>query len=58
MKPTTLPRYVVRPCPYSPRAFAIVNRVSGEVLESGFFSRHAAEDYILREYERLETEEN
>ena len=57
MKNTSkLSQYVVRPCPWSSRGFAIVNRITGEVMEGGFFSRHAAEEYIWREYEKAETE--
>ena len=57
MKNTSkLSQYVVRPCPYSSRGFAIVNRITGKVMEGGFFSRHAAEEYIWREYEKAETE--
>lgn len=57
MKNTSkLSQYVVRPCPYSSRGFAIVNRLTGEVMEGGFFSRICAEEYIWREYERIEQE--
>jgi hypothetical protein len=57
MKNTSkLSQYVVRPCPWSSRGFAIVNRITGEVMEGGFFSRDLANDYIWREYEKAETE--
>jgi hypothetical protein len=61
MKNTSkLSQYVVRPCPWSSRGFAIVNRITGEVMEGGFFSRdlaaRRAADYIWREYEKAETE--
>ena len=58
MKNTSkLSQYVVRPCPYSRRGWAIVNRITGEVMEGGFFSRDLANDYIWREYEKAETED-
>ena len=45
-------KYVVRPCPYSVRKgkWAIVNRVTGEVMEGGFFSYDRAQEYIWKEY--------
>ena len=58
MPATTLPTFVVRPCPYSRKGWAIVNRLTGEVKEGGFCSRHLAQEYIWREYERPEGEEN
>jgi len=44
----TLQKYVVRPRPY--RGWAIVNSITGEVMEGGFFSRSRAQEYIWREY--------
>jgi len=46
----TLQKYVVRPCPYSSKGWAIVNSITGEVMEGGFFSRSRAQEYIWREY--------
>jgi len=57
MKNTSkLSQYVVRPCPYSSRGFAIVNRITGAVMEGGFFSRDRAHEYMWKEYEKAETE--
>ena len=57
MKNTSkLSQYVVRPCPYSSRGFAIVNRITGAVMEGGFFSRARAHEYMWKEYEKAETE--
>lgn len=56
MKNTSkLSQYVVRPCPYSSRGFAIVNLVTGAVMEAGFFSRTLANEYLWREYQQEET---
>ena len=57
MKNTSkLSQYVVRPCPYSPKGWAIVNRITGAVMEGGFFSRDRAHEYMWKEYEKAETE--
>ena len=56
MKNTTkLSQYVVRPCPYSRNGWAIVNLVTGAVMEGGFFSRTLANEYLWREYQQAET---
>jgi hypothetical protein len=57
-KTSKLSQYVVRPCPYSRKGWAIVNRITGAVMEGGFFSRDRAQEYIWREYETAETEAN
>ena len=57
-KTSKLSQYVVRPSPYSPKGWAIVNRITGAVMEAGFFSRDRAQEYIWREYEKAETEAN
>jgi len=46
----TTDTYVVRPCPYSRKGWAIVNRLTGEVMEGGFFSKDRAQEYIWKEY--------
>lgn len=33
-----------------PRAWAIRNTITGEIVEAGFFSRAMAQEYIWREY--------
>lgn len=45
-----LPTYVVRPCPWSTRGWAIFNTVTKKFEEGGFFSKDRAQDYIYREY--------
>lgn len=39
--------------PRFPRQFAIVNRITGEVVEDGFFTRHGAQEYIWKEYDEM-----
>lgn len=57
MKNTSkLSQYVVRPCPYSRKGWAIVNRITGVVMHGCFFSRARAHEYMWKEYEKSETE--
>ncbi len=51
MMKNTNAKYVVRPCPYSRKGWAIVNRLTGEVMEGGFFSKDRAQEYIWKEYQ-------
>ena len=51
MMKNTNDKYVVRPCPYSRKGWAIVNRLTGEVMEGGFFSKDGAQEYIWKEYQ-------
>ena len=48
MKNKTNPteQYAVRPCPYSPEGWAIINLITGKVEEARFFSRAIAEAYM------------
>jgi len=55
MSASKLSQYAVRPCPYSRKGWSIVNRITGVVMEGGFFSKARAEEYIWREYEKEET---
>ena len=45
------PKYIVVKSPYQPKAWAIRNTITGEIVEAGFFSRDRAQEYIWREYE-------
>jgi hypothetical protein len=45
------PKYIVVKSPYQPKAWAIRNTDTGEIVEAGFFSAARALEYIWREYD-------
>lgn len=44
-------QYIVVKSPYQPKAWAILNTATGVIVEAGFSTRHAAQEYIWLEYE-------
>lgn len=43
--------YIVVPSPWQPKRWAILNTITATVVEAGFSTRTAAQEYIWREYE-------
>lgn len=43
--------YTVVRSPYQPKRWAILDTRTNEVVEAGFFSKPAAQEYIWREYD-------
>lgn len=42
--------FIVVPSPHQPKRWAIRNTLTGEIVEAGFSSRTAAQDYLFAEY--------
>lgn len=42
--------YIVVTSPWQPKRWAILNTITATVVEAGFSTREAAEEYLWREY--------